>query len=383
MSANPTSPAGTQAPGQIELLWDRYRSLAYVVVLAILGALGVNYALKYLEGRKTDTTWSSFAANLGLSAAYTDQLKAMEGLSESLANVEVEKLRAALDAATPDQKPFVLHALARRAVLDRDWAAAEGHLAALEQGFPNHSLVRRTPHPVQVQEVVPPPPGQAPTPARPTKEDLEPAQEGSVVAAMRAQIEQAKAFQLPSSFSKPEIPTGATKVKFDLSGDFGSFTIALMPDAPRHGEAFKKLAETKFWEGLAVDEIRRPVKNIKQPRELHVGFESTKADDRDQWKVTDPSSHIVEFEKNGLLHFAGAVSARNEADGKSCADRFWVAVDDAWQHDGERVVFGFVVEGLENLKRVCEAAMPTAQDEERGIGRTLDAIRVTAVTVLP
>ncbi len=383
MSANPTSPAGTQAPGQIELLWDRYRSLAYVVVLAIFGALGVNYAIKYFDGRKNDSTWSAFAASLGLNSSYTDQAKAGESLSESLVSVGSEQLRAALDTASPEQKPFVLHALARRAILERDWAAAESHLAALEKGYPNHSLVRQSPHPVQVQETVPPPAGQTPSATRPPKPELEPAVAGSVVAAMRAQIERERAFALPTSFSKPEIPATAAKVKFELSGDYGAFTIALMPGAPIHGAAFKKLAETKFWEGLAVDEIRRPVKTNKQPREFHLGFESTKADDRELWKVTDPSSLILDFEKNELLHFAGAVSARVEADGKSCGDRFWVAVDDAWQYDGERVVFGYVVEGLENLKRVCEAAMPTAQDEELGRGRTLDPIRVTAVTVLP
>jgi cyclophilin family peptidyl-prolyl cis-trans isomerase len=86
----------------------------------------------------------------------------------------------------------------------------------------------------------------------------------------------------------------------------------------------------------------------------------------------------VDFEDNEISHFAGAVSARSEADGKSCADRFWVSVDDNPSHDGERVVFGFVVEGLDALKRVCQATM-SAQEEESGQGKPGDTIRVTAV----
>jgi hypothetical protein len=44
-------------------------------------------------------------------------------------------------------------------------------------------------------------------------------------------------------------------------------------------------------------------------------------------------------------------------------------------------VFGYVVEGLDNLKRVCEAAMST-QEEEKGSGRPSANIRVTSVTKL-
>lgn len=383
MSATPSSsPAVTAAPSQVELLWERYKSLAYVVIFAAVAALGINYGLKYLERRRIDETWSSFAANVGLSVSYTDDSKQTESLVDSLRWVDPAQLKAALDTAKPEQKPFVLLALAARAIQDQDWDAAEKHLAALEAGYPNHSLVRVTTHPVQAQEVIKDLSPPARPPAKPKKPQYRPAQEGSVVGLLRAQIAQGRVYSPPPQFAKPVIPADAPKVRFELSGEYGSFTVALMPDAPKHSEAFLKLAESKFWEGIAVDEIRRPVRFNRQPHELHIGFESTKSNDRDEWKDMEPSQHVLDFERNTLSHFPGAVSARNEADGKSCADRFWITVDDAPRYDGDRVVFGYVVEGLDNLRRVCEATMRTTQEDEQGRGKTSDVVRVESVTVV-
>jgi cyclophilin family peptidyl-prolyl cis-trans isomerase len=384
MSATPSPPSAvTSAPSQVELLWERYKSLAYVVIFGAIAALGINYAIKYFNRKQVDTTWSTFAENLGLRTTYTDEAKPFESLIDSVRAQDAAKLRSALEAATPEQKPFVLLALSARAILDQDWEAAEKHLTELEKGYPNHSLVRSTAHPVQAQEVIKDlsPPSQPP--ARPRKPQFRPAQEGSVVGLLRAQIAQIRGYSPPPQFAKPTIPADATKVRFELSGDYGSFTLALMPDAPKHREAFLKLVESKFWEGIAVDEIRRPVRFNKQPHELHIGFESTKSDDRDEWRDMEPSKHVVEFERNSLSHFPGAVSARNEADGKSCADRFWIVVDDAPRYDGDRVVFAYVVDGLENLRRVCEATMRTTQEDEQGRGKTSDVIRVTGVSLVP
>jgi cyclophilin family peptidyl-prolyl cis-trans isomerase len=96
--------------------------------------------------------------------------------------------------------------------------------------------------------------------------------------------------------------------------------------------------------------------------------------------VTDKSTSPVDYEANPLSHFPFAVSARADGD-KSCADRFWINVDDAPRHDGERVIFAYVVEGQENLQRVCEATM-SAQEEEAGRGKPSSNIRVTEVTKL-
>ena len=200
---------------------------------------------------------------------------------------------------------------------------------------------------------------------------------------MLAEIEKAKAFQLPASFQKTEIPADAKKVKFTF-GDYGSVTFALMPSAPEHTKKFLELAQQDggFWNGVAVDQIQRATDiNKRIQTAMHFGYTSTKDDDRTTWSTTEPSEHLLDWEETGLSHFDGAISANAEADGKSCGDRIWVQVDDNPERDGQRVVFGYVVEGLEVIREICEAGM-SAEEEDRGMGRPTENIRVTAVEVL-
>ncbi len=392
MSASPTPVApgplaGTQSPSQIEFLWERYRSLFWVVVLAILGALGAMYGLRYYRQTQTDAKWTWFAEATDLKDTYasSDVNRVPVALSDRIKGLDLAGLEKAAQAPTEEsQRPFLLLAVARRAMADANWQRAESALAEIEVKYPNHSLVKATDYPVQVREVKKDP-ADNPKVATPNKKtEWKPARPGSSVAMMRAQIEAAKAYAAPPQFAAVPIPAEAKKVKFDLSTG-GSFTIALMEkEAPLLCAQFLQLAKENdgFWKNLAVDEIQRPTDFSGQPRCMHLGFESTRDDDRTKWTTTDPSKHVVDFESNQLSHFPGAVSARVASDGKACADRFWVVADDAANFDGERVVFGFVVEGLDAVKRVCEESM-SAQEEQAGRGRPTANIRVTAVTILP
>jgi cyclophilin family peptidyl-prolyl cis-trans isomerase len=133
---------------------------------------------------------------------------------------------------------------------------------------------------------------------------------------------------------------------------------------------------------MNVDEIRRPREGMEYPpRAMHLGFASSKEADREKWVSTEPSSHQLDFEENNLSHFPGAVAARIEAGEKSCSDRFWICADDSSSDDGSRVIFGYVVEGLDVIKKICEASL-SAQDEQAGVGKPTENITVTAVKVL-
>jgi cyclophilin family peptidyl-prolyl cis-trans isomerase len=383
MSATPTPTVqGTQAPSQIDLLWDRYRKPFYVIVLLILAALGIDYAIGYLKQRERDTAWSSIASTIGLDKTYGSTDNAAVSLSEALMNIDLGKLKLGLESAPDGFKPYMLFAVARKSVQEKDWDGAESLLQRLEKDYPTHITVKQTPHPVQTQDIVKkdPPPKQAPN-QKPEKPEWKPPVAGSQVFQLRAEIASGKGFKTPGQFARVEVPADATKIKYELSGAYGSFVIALMPQAEKHREALLKLAEANHWKDFAIDEIRRPAKTFKRPMELHFGFESTKDDDRTKWTDTKPSEHQVDFEKNTLSHFAGAVSARVEADGKSCADRLWISVDDAPANDGERVVLGYVVEGLDNLKKVCQVSMK-AEEEDQGQGKPSETIRITATSVV-
>ena len=267
---------------------------------------------------------------------------------------------------------------------ERNWERADKALADLESKFPKHSLVVSTSYPVQVREEVKKEEKDDTAP-RNKKPELKPQRAGSPVSLLREQIASAKAFAPPTHFAKPEIPADSTKVKFDFS-DGSSITIALMmAKAPKQCAEFLNLVKREggpFWVGLSIDEIRRNGTGMaRHPKQFHLGFETTKEAERSKWTKTTPSQHLVDFEANDLSHFEGAVAARAEADGKSSADRFWVCGEDAAEEDGSRVVFGYVVDGLANVKKICEASM-SAQEDEAGIGLPADKVTVTAVAVV-
>ncbi|MCK5942175.1 MAG: peptidylprolyl isomerase [Planctomycetes bacterium] len=369
---------GTQAPSPFEVLWERYKSLILTIIAAIFLALLGHYAWKYFEQKAVDENWSQFAASIGINENYVDFAKAGEPLTKTLEDIEMATLEEGLGKANDAQRPYFLLAIARKAILEKEWERAESALAEIESKYPKHTLVVTSKAPVQGRDQKEPPEGE-----RPEIPEFEPAQEGSVVSLMRKQIEDSKSFELPAAFKKPEIPADAKKVKFTF-GDYGSATIALMPQAPKHAAKFLELAQQEggaFWKGLAVDEIQRSTENFERPYAMHFGFASTREDDRTKWTTTEPSEHQLDWEDTGLSHFEGAVSARPEADGKSCADRIWIHVDDQADLDGSRVVFGYVVEGMDVLRSICEAGM-SAEEEDRGQGRPTENIRITEVEVL-
>ena len=378
MSATPPSNLeGTQSPSPFEVLWDRYKSLIVIVVGAVVLALVGQYAMRRMDQQATDEKWSKFSASIGLEGVYTDSSKANEPVNETLDGMEWSTLEGGLASADNAQKPYFHLAMARKAMIDEDWERAEAELAKLESGFAGHPLVTESKAPIQSRDRK-----EAEDDEQQDKLEFEPAKQGSVVSLMREQIASAKQFQRPAGFEKPEIPADAKKVKLTF-GDYGSATFAMMPQAPAHAAKFLELAQQDggFWNGLAVDEIRRGTERFKLPYSLHFGYASTKEDDRTKWTTTEPSEHQVEWEQSGLSHFEGAISARPEADGKSCADRIWVHVDDDAMQDGSRVVFGYVIDGMDVLRSICEAGM-SAEDEDTGFGKPSENIRITSVEVL-
>ena len=381
MSATPPSTLeGTEAPNPFEVLWDRYRSLILTIVGALLLALLGNTAWTYMEQREQDEKWAAFNTSIGLSDTYVDVAKGRQGLSESLKDLDYGGLEEALGAADEGQKPYYHLAIARKAMLEKDWDRAEQQLAAIESGFPKHALVMASAQAVQTRDEK-----KRERDAPPATElEFVDAVEGSVISFMRKEIADGRAFTIPAAYSKPEIPEDAIKVKFTF-GDTGSFTMALFGGAEKHREKLLELVnkdDGAHFKGIAVDEIHRPTdRALFQEMAIHFGFESSKDDDRTKWTTTEPSNHVVDFEDSGLSHFPGAVATRPEAEGKSCADRLWISVDDHSNMDGERVVLGYVVEGMDVLRDIASATL-SAQEEDQGRGRPIENIRITAVEVL-
>ncbi len=381
MSAPAPQLQGTESPSQIEFLWERYRRLIQVIVGALFLALLGNYGWRYMEQTKIDAKWSKFASSIALDKGYIDTKNAGDSLTDQVAQLSEEDLDGALAAADSNQKPFVLLAIARNAMHAGKWDRAEKALTDLEKEFPNHSLVQSSPYPVQLRKEVKKDEKEE-TPNQRRKPEYEPAKAGSVVALMREQIVAAKAYQAPPQFAPVTPPATATKLKFTVTGD-RTFVIALMDQTPLHRDKAIELAKANFWKDLHVDEIQRPGEGFTKglARQMHFGYESTKDLDSTKWTTTEPSKNTVAFEASDLSHFPGAVSARTEADGMSAVDRIFIVFDDASRYDGERCVFGYVVEGLDVIKSICEEPM-TAQEEEAGRGKPAQNVKIESVEVL-
>ena len=383
MSATPPSALqGSHSPAPIELLWDRYKSIIYVVVGAILLALLANFGWGYMKQKEIDEKWSAFAESIRLEDTYTSKDFRPDPLAKLVADVNLDELQKAADAAEDAQKPYLLLALARGAMAKGEWDRAEAALSQIESGFPGHSLTVKSDNPVQHRDLVEKDEEEV---SRMDQPEFEPAEAGSVVDLMRAQIASAKGFSLPDSFKMPAIPDDAPKVRFTID-DGETFTIALMPQAEKHKAKFLELAGMEdggFWKGIAIDSIQRSTERMpEQAASLGFGYASTKEDDRTKWSKTEPSEHQVEYEVTGLSHFPGAVAGQAGEEGKSCVDRIQISIDDQAMQDGQSVVFGYVVEGLEALRTIVENADLSAQDEDRGRGQPTGNIRITNVEIL-
>ncbi len=151
-----------------------------------------------------------------------------------------------------------------------------------------------------------------------------------------------------------------------------------------------KLVGEGFYDTQNVDQIvREGTGPVFQPPadEFHFGLEPSKNQDRTLWTSTEPSAKIFEFDdgpgQRELSHFPGTMSAAAEAEGKSSGERYWINVTDAASlYDGERVIVGRVVEGMDVLERIVSTPFATDAEVQLGRGRPRENIRIEKIEVL-
>ncbi len=389
---------GAVAPNTLELLWERNRRLVQGLFWVLVAGLLGYYALKYYEQAQVNAKWSKFASASLLHATYSPEkaeiqmgsgFESAARLLDDLKATPESQFESAIAAADSAQAPYVLWLAANHFALNNDLAKATQYADRLQQTYPQHPLVVEVAYPVQTREEKEKdkadekdkkkkPDNQEP--------DLEPAVKGSAISMVLNQLKAAKDFVSPPHFVKPEIPADAPRYKITLEGDYGEFVVALLPAvAPKHAAKFQELVDSKFWEGIKVDEIARAGKSrwSDKAQFFHFGFETTKTEaNRSDWDTTAASKaeHVVE-EMSPLSHWPGALAARSR-EGKSEVDRLFVCVTDDARSDDSRQVFGYVVEGLEAAKRITEAGFDRSEDEDRGRGRPAENIAIKSVVRL-
>ncbi len=420
-STQPPVSGQIDTPNPIELFWEKNRRAVLVVLgLVVVAFVGV-YGLEYLERQKQNQLWGKVAQGTALDQGYSTngdmhhllgmqtqqqfqtfnmmgmylsntQAELVSRLGDDVETVGAEQLsQLQQDVAGTDAEPLVLWLRAARAVRDRAWDTALAHLSDLESRFPNHFLCASSEFPPQYRPAVETDEPEEEEPAQRSSEppELEPAEAGSLVSRLRNQIAAQQGFEStnPQLFEAPQ-PDAEPTVVLSLNSD-EKIKIRFYKDAaPEHVASFLQRCRDGFYDGLAIDMVERKGNNAfgGWVEAMHIGLPATKSDDRSSWQAerTKDSGVQLEFEDNELSHFPGMVAAAKDPNGKSSGERIWINANDcAGRHDGDRVIFGRVVEGMDAVERICrEASFIDESAQNAGRGELLSTIRVDAVEII-
>ena len=420
----PIHPGEIHSPNAFELYWEKNRRFVLACAALLIGTVLIYYAVQYFAKRAADERWSALAQQVHLDEAYaTTPASAswlleqqtqgdpnrrfqmlqwymqmaprslVADLPEHLRKADLQQLEKAIaDGSSEQTKPLLMWAAANRARFEDNYDRAAHWLHELQTRFPDHFLNRQTDYPPQYREDRAKPakakPGEAPPKHNP---DLAPPVAGSPVSLLLAQIDAQRKFQArhPSLYTAPE-PAEKPVVVFKTT--LGDFKLRLYPEqAPKHVEAFLALARNDYFEQTRVDEILRPATGAMggdTPQEFRFGVPSTKDQtDRLKWNPSEPltEGEAVDYEPNDLSHFPGmvAASAAPSDPAKSAITRLWINVSDAGgRHDGQRVVFGRVIEGMDVVREIAAFPYSTADESRFGRGKPREDIVITQVDVI-
>jgi cyclophilin family peptidyl-prolyl cis-trans isomerase len=435
----PITPQGQiEAPNPLELFWEKQKRWVLAAAAVVALGLGANYVVAYYKQQEVDERWTAFAEATNLDRGYAQdgslafflqqaqqqsldeasQQRALQSVrmylqitrgelttevQEDIEKIDPEVLQAQIASAKGTAaEPLLLWVKAIRAVHLGAWDDARATLDTLEKGFPEHFLCLSTPYPPQARAEVekkdsenaeePPP-----RPKRGEGPKLVPAVAGSPVSLLRSQIDREEQFQKtePKLYEAPE-PDAEPEVVIRFAPMDEEVKIRFYKDAaPEHVANFLALVRKKneegksFYEGQRIDEVQRAPANAanpQAPRQLHFGLAASKDDDRTKWDEAKgkESGVVLEFEDNGLSHFPGMVAAAPEtgADGKSSGERIWITANDAVQFDGQRVIFGRVVEGLDVINEICDRAFVEDNMETNGRGKLQTNVTIDSITIV-
>lgn len=410
-----------ESPNPFEVFWEKNKIFVIVLAVLAIGLLGGKYVLQYMDRKATDEKWSKLSETVGLSFAYLNLPDAMDptpqaqqafflqqymqvtDLERGLKEVDVGEMESYLATIAGDkvQEPLVLWALSIRLLIDEDYEGAKARLNELKSKYSGHFLCKVSDYPPQIRDEVEDPDEDPLKPKRDIDREWETPVAGSPVDLLIASIDSEVAFKQanrrffdapePDSKRFVEIVIGEEGDRFQGVVKVGFFEDA----APEHIAKFLELVNDEdggFFDGVRVHEINRASAQADRqderfiPSELKFGLEVTKEDDdRANWTALSEEELEVDWEDNDLSHFPGMVAAeRAPGKAKSQINRIVINTKDAAAlHDGTRVIFGKVVEGLDLIQRIIdEAEFQSESDDQLGRGAPIDDIRIMDIRVV-
>ena len=223
--------------------------------------------------------------------------------------------------------PWALYLVATSAAKEGKFAESKQALARLKQEYPTHALV--------VDKLPTDTAGLRQT----VLESLE----------IRVDAQAAWRAKNPGFFANPPLPANAPRVKFNT--DRGSFVVGLYTEqAPKHCENLLTLAREGAYNGIKVH-------RVIADSLIQAGDPNTLKEDVTAWGTGEVGTKL-DTEPNSLKHFAGVLAgARTPGSKQSSGSQFYVSIGENHSFDGDYVVFGSVVEGMDVLKQISQSVV--------------------------
>lgn len=137
-------------------------------------------------------------------------------------------------------------------------------------------------------------------------------------------------------------------VKLEIK-DKGTIVIELnLKEAPKTSENFLNLVKKGFYDGIRFHRVvPKFVAQAGDPQ-------SKTMDLNDPRMGTGGPGYTIKFEPNNLKHKRGALGMARTPDPDSAGSQFYICLEDLPQLDGNYVVFGRVVEGMDVVDRIVK-----------------------------
>lgn len=291
----------------LERFW---KPMAAVAVLAAVGVLVFQYNQEQRREALT-TSWDRIWSHV-------EQGRFVAGFGG-----DAEALATAFPTLQGTEAgPWALFLQAKIHADQSEYGEAEAALQRLQELYPQHPLVTER-YPIEGLE----------TPA-------------PLVEQMAQDLRKLRSWESGREhlLRNPPPPSDAPRVVLETSE--GNIVVAIYSErAPVHGDNFLKLAREGYYDGTRFHRV--------EPGFMVQGGDPlSREDNREVWGTGGPET-LLDYEETELRHFTGYLAAaKPPGSDQSSGSQFYITTAPAHHLDGEHVIFGKVLEGMDVVRKI-------------------------------